>query len=107
MTHKAKKVVIITEKLITNGVIEIINESGAVGYTVHSTGGKGSRGIRSEDRTRLVEAFANIQIDVIATEEVAHTIAQKVADKYFARHSGITYLEDVEVLRPGKFSQTK
>ncbi len=105
MAYKAKKVVIITEKLIVDGVVKIIEAAGATGYTVHSTGGKGSRGIRSEDRPRVVDAFANVQIDVIATEAVARQIAQEVAAQYFANYSGITYVEDVEILRPGKFER--
>lgn len=103
MTYKAKKVVVITEKLIVHDVLKIIEAAGAGGYTVHTTGGKGSRGIRSEDRTRIVDAFANIQVDVIAPEPVALQIAEEVAAKYFADYSGITYLEDVEILRPEKF----
>ena len=107
MLHKAKKVVIITEKLIVSGVVEIIEAAGGTGYTVHSTGGKGSRGIRTEDRPRVVDAFANVQVDAIATEAVARKIAEDVAAKYFANYSGITYLEDVEILRPGKFERSK
>lgn len=105
MVHKAKKVVIITEKLIVDGVLRIIESAGATGYTVHNTGGKGSRGIRSQDRPRVVEAFANVQVDVIATEPVARKIAEDVAAQYFANYSGITYLEDVEILRPAKFDR--
>ena len=104
MTHKAKKIVIITEKLILDGVVKIIEREGARGYTVFACGGKGSRGVRSEDRPRVVDAFANVQIDVIAgSEEVANRIAEEVATTYFQNYSGITYLEDVEILRPGKF----
>lgn len=101
--HKAKKIVIITEKLVVDGVVKIIERTGATGYTIFSAGGKGSRGIRSEDRPRVVDGFANVQIDVITTEEVANKIAEEVAATYFENYSGITYLEDVEILRPAKF----
>jgi len=106
MTHKARKIVIITEKLIVEGVTRIIEESGATGYTIVAAGGKGSRGVRSMDRTAVVDAFANVKIEVItASDELANSIADKVAAKYFSNYSGITYLEDVEVLRPQKFEK--
>ncbi|HJL43693.1 MAG TPA: hypothetical protein RMG48_20465 [Myxococcales bacterium LLY-WYZ-16_1] len=105
MTHKAKKIVIITEKLILNGVLKIVNQAGATGYTVFHTGGKGSRGIRSADRPRVVDAFENVQVDVITTEETAQQIAEEVAATYFESYSGITYLQDVEILRPTKFGR--
>lgn len=104
MEHKAKKIVIITEKLISEGVTKIIEECGATGYTVTAAGGKGSRGVRSADHGLAPDAFANVKIDVIVgSTEKADEIATKVAEKYFENYSGITYLEDVEILRPQKF----
>ncbi|MEM8606121.1 MAG: hypothetical protein AAGF92_03400 [Myxococcota bacterium] len=103
MFYDVKKVVIITEKLIRDGVLKIVEAAGATGYTVHETGGKGSRGIRSEERPHVVEAFFNVQVDVIATEAVARQIAEEVAATYFTNYSGITYVQDVEILRPAKF----
>lgn len=47
VTHKATKIVIITEKLISDGVAQLIEECGASGYTVVAAGGKGSRGVRT------------------------------------------------------------
>ncbi len=103
MTHKAKKVVIITEKLITDKVTNIINECGATGYTITDAGGKGSRGVRS-DRSSVTDAYMNVKIQVItASEEVANKIANRVAEEYFDNYSGITFLEDVEIIRPQKF----
>lgn len=105
MFHDVKKVVIITEKLIVEGVLKIVEAAGATGYTVHSTGGKGSRQVRSEDRPHVVEAFFNVQVDVIATDAVARQIAEEVAAKYFTNYSGITYIQDVEILRLRKFER--
>lgn len=104
MTHKATKIVIITEKLIFDGVAAIIDEAGASGYTAVAAGGKGSRGIRASGRPAVVDAFANVKIEVItASREMAEQIADTVAERYFANYSGITYLEEVEILRPHKF----
>ena len=106
MAHKAKKIVIITEKLILNGVTKIIDECGGTGYTVMAAGGKGTRNLRSTDRAAIVEAFANVKVEVItANEEIANRIADAVAEKYFKDYSGITYLQDVEILRPRKFQK--
>lgn len=104
MTHKATKIVIITEKLIQDGVARIIQQAGASGYTVVAAGGKGSRGVRSSGRPAVVDAFANVKIEVITSNrEMADRIADEVATTYFENYSGITYLEEVEVLRPHKF----
>ena len=104
MTHKATKTVIITEKLIFDGVVRIIDEAGASGYTVVAAGGKGSRGVRTSGRAAVVDAFANVKIAVItASREMAEQIAEKVAAQYFENYSGVTYLEEVEILRVHKF----
>ena len=104
MTHKATKIVIITEKLIFEGVAQIIEDVGASGYTAVAAGGKGSRGIRSSGRPAVVDAFANVKIEVItASRDMAEEIADRVAARYFQNYSGITYLEEVEILRPHKF----
>lgn len=104
MTYQAKKIVIITEKLIRDGVLAIVEAQGAKGYTVFSAGGKGGRQIRSQDRPRVVDAFENVQIEVITSEEIANRIAEQVAAQYFENYSGIAYLENVEILRPAKFA---
>ena len=104
MTHKATKIVIITEKLIFDGVVQIIEDAGASGYTMVAAGGKGSRGVRTSGQAAVVDAFANVKIEVItASREMADEIADKVAAQYFDNYSGITYLEEVEILRVHKF----
>ncbi|MFW5816105.1 MAG: P-II family nitrogen regulator, partial [Wenzhouxiangella sp.] len=99
--HKATKVVIITEKLILPKVTAVIEAAGARGYTVTPTGGKGSRGVRSTQRAAVVDEFSNVKIEVITgNRDTASQIADEVAEKFFANYSGITYLEEVEILRP-------
>lgn len=104
MTFKATKIVIITEKVILEGVTRIIEDCGATGYTVTPAGGKGSRGMRSTDRPAVVDAFANVKLEVITTDpDVAERIANQVAETYFTNYAGITYVVPVEILRPHKF----
>jgi nitrogen regulatory protein PII len=102
--YKAMKVVIITEKLIQDKVTRVIEAAGASGYTVLAAGGKGSRGIRSNSRAAVVDEFSNIKIEVITGDrEIANRIADEVAETFFGNYSGVTYLEEVEILRPYKF----
>lgn len=104
MTHQAKKVVIITEQVIRDKVAKIIEECEATGYTITKTGGKGSRGVRNIDRAAIADDMANIKMEVIVSDqEHAEMIARRVVDTYFTNYSGITYIEDVEIIRPDKF----
>ncbi len=105
MTHKAKKVVIITEKIIAERAAKVIEQCGATGYTIVAAGGKGDRGMRSAGRNAsVVDEFTNVKIEVIvADKKAAKLIAETVAEKYFNDYPGLTYLEDVEILRPQKF----
>jgi len=102
--HKATKVVIVTENLILAKVASLIESAGATGYTVTPAGGKGSRGVRSTGRAAVVDEFGNVKIEVITgNKETANRIADEVAERFFDNYSGITYLEEVEILRPHKF----
>ncbi|MGY6553412.1 MAG: P-II family nitrogen regulator [Wenzhouxiangella sp.] len=102
--HKASKVVIITEKIILGKVTQLIEAAGARGYTVTPAGGKGSRGVRSTSRANVIDELSNVKIEVIiGSREAANRIADEVAETFFDHYSGITYLEEVEILRPHKF----
>lgn len=101
--HEAYKIVIITEKFITEKVAKLIEECGASGYTITSAGGKGDRGVRT-DRSGPSDAFVNVKFEIITTSrDKADKIMTSVAEKYFTNFSGITYMKSVEILRPEKF----
>lgn len=102
--HKASKVVIITEKIILGKVVKLIEAAGARGYTVTPAGGRGSRGVRSTNRANVIDELGNVKIEVIiGSKDAANRIADEVAETFFDNYSGITYLEEVEILRPHKF----
>lgn len=104
MAYKAAKVVIITEKLIVDKVIKLIETAGGTGYTIVAAGGSGSRGVRSSGRAAVVDGFTNVKIEVItADRKTAEKIADEVTEQFFENYSGISYLEEVEILRPQKF----
>ena len=102
--YKATKVVVITEKLIQKKVTDLIEAAGARGYTITPAGGKGSRGVRSTQRATVVDEFGNVKIEVITGDrDIANRISDEIAETFFDNYSGITYLEEVEILRPHKF----
>lgn len=106
---KAKKVVIITEKLLYESVCEVIDSCKASGYTISSVGGRGSRDVRSQsEQASVIEGFSNVKIEVIVEDlEHAKKITEIVTKKFLEDYSGITFIEDVEVLRPTKFLERK
>lgn len=107
MLHKAIKVIIVTEKLISDDICKLIEECGATGFTLVSASGRGSRDKRSRTaRGSVMEDFSNIKIEVIVHDkELAEKITDAVVHQYFDHYCGITYLEEVEILRPQKFWQ--
>lgn len=104
MTKEAKKLVIITEKLLLKKVAKIIDAAGATGYTVLETGGQGSRNVRSSGQPTVGDTESNIKFEVLTpTREMALKISDEVAARFFEDYSGITYLCEAEVLHAHKF----
>lgn len=104
MAKSAKKLVIITEKVLLKKVAKIIDEAGATGYTVVETGGKGSRNVRSSGQPSVSDTQGNIKFEVLTENpDMALKISDRVALEYFDDYSGITYICDAEVLYAHKF----
>lgn len=96
MTHKAEKLVVITENLILENALGAIEGAGA--------GGKPSRGVPSRARPQVVDASANARIEPILTSDAqADRVAEEVANRQLATCSGMTRFDDVEIARPQKF----
>lgn len=104
--YKAKKVVIIAEKMLSSRICELIEAHGARGYTVVPAGGKGSHHVHfTSERASVVDDFSTVRIEVILKDpELAEEIGSKVVEECFENYSGIVYLEEVEILRPAKFN---
>lgn len=99
MTQQAKKLVIITERLLFEHIIRIIDAAGATGYTVTAADGKGQRTTPPKRHPVVSEALAKMKLEVITTDEsVAHAIADEVAKKFFDNFSGIIYIDSIDVL---------
>ncbi|MBD2159162.1 MAG: hypothetical protein VKL01_05060 [Limnothrix sp.] len=104
MAKPAKKLVIITEKVLLKKVAKIIEECGAKGYTVLETGGKGSRNVRSSGQPNVSDTQANIKFEVLTdTRTLAEAIADRVAVEFFLNYAGIIYICDAEVLYAHSF----
>ncbi|WP_448527294.1 P-II family nitrogen regulator [Parathermosynechococcus lividus] len=99
MAKPAKKLVIVTEKILLKKIAAIIEEAGATGYTVMQTGGKGSRNVRSSGQPNVSDTTANIKFEVLTPDrDMAEAIADQVAAQFFMDFAGIIYICDAEVL---------
>jgi len=99
MAKPAKKLVIVTEKILLKKSATIIDESGATGFTVVETGGKGSRNVRSSGQPNVSDTTANIKFEILTeNRDMAEDIADKVAINFFNDYAGIAYICDAEVL---------
>jgi nitrogen regulatory protein PII len=104
MSKPAKKLVIITEKLLLKKIGEIIDDAGATGYTVVETGGKGSRNMRSSGQPSVSDTTSNIKFEVLTeNRDMALRISEQVATEFFNDYAGIAYICDAEVLYTHSF----
>ncbi|MDO9611661.1 MAG: hypothetical protein Q7J33_07460 [Serpentinimonas sp.] len=104
MLNKAKKVVVVTEKILLGKIVDLILAAGATGYTAVLASGQGGRGVRTDALTGHGDIFSNVKIEVITVnDEVAQKIIDQVIAKYFNNYSGIAYVEDVWVARRDHF----
>jgi nitrogen regulatory protein PII len=98
-TWKKKLVTIITERAIESEVVEVLQKSGARGYTVSDVRGGGAHGTRSgaEDQS------ANVRIETICEAVVASQISERLYGEFFKNYAMVIYLADIETLRGDKF----
>ncbi len=105
--HKAKKIIIVAEKMLTEKICAIIEKNGGRGYTVVPAGGKGAHHTHfTSERASVVDDFTNVKVEVIVNDKTAaENIGTQVVEECFNTYPGIVYLEDVEILRPAKFDK--
>ena len=99
MNIPLKKVTIVTENVLREGIIKIIRKEGGTGHTITACEGEGSKGIHASDWEGR-----NIQIETIVNEETANKILTAVSETYMKNYALIAYMSDVLVLRKEKFS---
>lgn len=93
-----KLVTIVTEGLLKDKMIDLLEKQGATGFTIVRAEGKGSRGLRATDWEG-----PNYRFEVITSPEIAEKIVRAVQEKYLTHYSVIVWLSDVDVLREEKF----
>jgi PII-like signaling protein len=99
--HQKKRIEIVVEASCAPAILEMIEATGAKGYTLlHDVSGKGNRGVR--DDSHLTDIFRNVLIIVIAAEEIAHEIVSK-SQPLLDNYAGIVTMSDVDVVRDEHF----
>ncbi|PHS40393.1 MAG: transcriptional regulator [Sulfurovum sp.] len=88
-----KVVVITTEEIIEQELIEDLNRLGVKGYTIWEVHGKGDRGIRSSD----MFAVGNIRVEIACSDEMAKDIKALVNKKYAKNFAMLLYGYTIEV----------
>jgi nitrogen regulatory protein PII len=91
---------IVTESALENTVLKTLSSFGAKGYTISDARGKGSRGVRNAGW----DASANIRVEVLGETAMIEDIAQHLQNNYYENYAMILFMQDVNVLRPDKFS---
>jgi len=94
-----KLLTVVTEAALEHAIQRDLKSLGAKGYTISNARGEGSRGAR----TGSWEASGNIRVEVVGSEETVRAIADHLQQRYYENYAMIIWLENVEVLRPGKF----
>ncbi len=92
-------VTVVAERTVRDRLLTAIHDLGATGHTIADVQGEGTRGGGTVGWTG-----ASVKIETIVPPAVAERIVQHVADTYFAHHSVIVYLQDVDVVRGSKYA---
>lgn len=98
-TEHRSLLVAITEAALEQTLLRDFDRLGVRGYTVSDARGKGSRGVRDA----AWDEAANIRIEVICSRDQAESLLRHLQARYYKDYAMVAFLQDVEVLRPGKF----
>jgi nitrogen regulatory protein PII len=100
MHHYTRRMVtIVTEATLERALIAELETLGARGFTITDVRGKGSRGTRKSDWAQE----GNIRVEVICDPALAESLAELVQARFYDHYAMILFMQDVSVLRPGKF----
>ncbi len=104
MKHKATLISILTEKVFEDGILEVLTEEGAKGWSIFEGGGNGSLHLHQSQHPSVVDEFRIVKIEVIVLkEEMAEQIASRLMNDYFVDQPGIVSLSEVQIYRTQKF----
>jgi hypothetical protein len=98
--HTRKLVTVITEASLERDLIRDIDALGASGYTLSDARGRGHRGVRAS----TWEHSANLRVEVLCDAALAERLVAHLRERYYDNYAMVLFVQDVAVLRPGKFS---
>ncbi len=98
-TEKRTLLTLITEAALEQTLMRDLAKLGVRGCTVSDARGRGSRGVRDA----AWEESANIRIETICSRARAESVLKHVQERYYADFAMVTFLQDVEIVRPEKF----
>ena len=93
-----KLVTIIVESVLEEQIIDTVKQCGARGYTLVSSRGEGSRGMRTGEIPG-----ENVRIEALVSPSVADAIMKEISDTFFQSYSIVCYIVDASVLRGDKY----
>ncbi len=99
-TEKHTLLTIITEAVVEPTLLRDLDRLGVRGCTISDARGKGSRG---GVRDAAWDEAANVRIEVICPRAMAEDVLRHLQVRYYANYSMVTFLTEIEVLRPDKF----
>ena len=102
MTHTHEKrtlLTVITEAAIEESLLRDLDKLGVSGYTVTDARGRGGRGVRDA----AWREAGNIRIEVICNRALAKSVLSHLQIHYYVNYAMVSFMQDVEVLRPEKF----
>lgn len=104
MTVPATKISVVVERFLLPEVERTLAAAKVTGYSIFAGGGKGSHGVHPVDAASLVREFSIVKLEaVVLDHDAAVRAAETLAQGPLAAHSGIVWLESVEVVRGAKF----
>jgi hypothetical protein len=90
---------VITEATVEPTLLRDLERLGVLGYTVSDARGKGHRGMRDASW----DEAANIRIEIICSRALAENLLRHLQTRYYDNYAMVSFLTEVEVLRPEKF----
>ena len=98
MTTELKLVTIVTERILEDRLLRMLEKVGARGYTLTQATGRGSRGVRASEWEG-----PDTKIESLVSESVAEAIVQHVSEQFFEHYAVIVYVVDAQVVRGEKY----
>lgn len=98
-THRCKLLTLICEAELEASLVRDLDRLGAHGHTITDARGRGAHGAREGSWP----PSANIRVEILCDEGTARAILDHVQRHYYANFGMVSFVADVEVLRPDKF----